>query len=250
MAWSNSLPHCTVSPAAPRLNVAENPTCILFFLKLPQAGCVKTRLGATIGANHATQIYHHFILDLGTQLQQLPHDIMVCHTPSTAAAALRQILPARWGYQAQRGTDLGERLVHGFATAFARGYERVVAIGSDSPDLPMGILASAFQDLVHQDCVIGPAQDGGYYTLGFTRKGFCPTVLSGIPWSTELAFTTTLKQLHHQGLRVQVLPPWFDVDTWADLWSFHCRHQGDSNRSHTLTYLDHHPSILFPYQTP
>ena len=75
-----------------------------------------------------------------------------------------------------------------FQRCFADGFTAVVLIGSDIPDLPPEILAEAFAALDSRGAVIGPAVDGGYYLIGFTKEMFAPGVFEGISWSTEAVF--------------------------------------------------------------
>jgi glycosyltransferase A (GT-A) superfamily protein (DUF2064 family) len=59
-----------------------------------------------------------------------------------------------------------------FIKGFNKNYEKLIVIGSDSPDIPSGIITDAFNKLEKYDSVIGPCKDGGFYLLGFTNKHF------------------------------------------------------------------------------
>src|SRR5262249_61869470 len=65
------------------------------------------------------------------------------------------------------------------------------------------------------DAVVGPCDDGGYYLIGLRKP--CAALFYGMPWSTERVLGLTLERSRRSGLRTHVLPPWFDVDTEADL---------------------------------
>jgi glycosyltransferase A (GT-A) superfamily protein (DUF2064 family) len=67
----------------------------------------------------------------------------------------------------------------------------------------------------HTDAVFGPAEDGGYYLVGLRRS--VPAVFQGITWSTPVVLAQTLRAAAAAGLRVHLLPPWYDVDTGTDL---------------------------------
>ncbi len=131
-----------------------------------------------------------------------------CDEIADAAAGMARL--------SQRGADLGQRLQDTFRRLFARGFRRVVVIGSDSPTLPVVILKGAFASLERaSDVVLGPAEDGGYYLLGATR--LLPRMFEKIPWGTERVMRATLAALDRCGARTIVLSPWHDVDRPRDL---------------------------------
>jgi rSAM/selenodomain-associated transferase 1 len=120
-------------------------------------------------------------------------------------------------YHPQEGADLGERMERAFRAIFAATVERAVLIGSDLPDLPAGILHEAMDALKQHDAVIGPAQDGGYYLIGFRKSGFLPEIFRGIIWSRPDVFDRTRQIFRRANTMVHLLPPWQDVDTIEDL---------------------------------
>src|SRR5207302_2932848 len=93
------------------------------------------------------------------------------------------------------------------------GAEAVVAIGTDSPTLPIEFIEQAFVLLDAADVVLGPASDGGYYLLGCGRK--VPPVFDGIAWGSPTVLAETVARLD-ASWQVALLPPWYDVDTLED----------------------------------
>jgi rSAM/selenodomain-associated transferase 1 len=89
----------------------------------------------------------------------------------------------------QPSGDLGARLRSAFETAFRKGAERALAIGSDAPDISPEILSQAVDSLQNHDVVIGPAADGGYYLIGMTRSR--PELFASIDWGTERVYAQT-----------------------------------------------------------
>ena len=92
-------------------------------------------------------------------------------------------------------------------------HDRIVVIGTDSPDLATQRIQEALQSLQNHDAVIGPTEDGGYYLLGLSKM--IPAVFENIPWSTNEVFQKTLKQLH--GYKTHILESHYDVDVIEDL---------------------------------
>ncbi len=190
---------------------------VLFFVKAPEPGRVKTRLATSIGSEAAGELYRCFVEDLAAMLDALDVDVVCCYQASEEDAEFLQWLGRRFRLAAQHGDDLGERMKHAFREAFASGVRRAVLIGSDSPDLASEIVEQALTALQTSDAVIGPSSDGGYYLLGFRADRFVTEVFDGIRWSTEYVYDQTLGVLNKYGRRVALLPRWHDVDTRSDL---------------------------------
>jgi glycosyltransferase A (GT-A) superfamily protein (DUF2064 family) len=94
-----------------------------------------------------------------------------------------------------------------------------IALGADSPGLPLRLVETAREALSKSDAVLGPCEDGGFYLLGLTS---CKVgLLSNIPWSQPDTFAQTLARLQQAGMSVSVLETWFDVDTPKDLEQLH-----------------------------
>jgi len=55
---------------------------------------------------------------------------------------------------------------------FPETFEEALLIGSDIPGLTTEVIEEAFTSLLTKDAVIGPADDGGYYLIGFRKKTF------------------------------------------------------------------------------
>jgi glycosyltransferase A (GT-A) superfamily protein (DUF2064 family) len=81
--------------------------------------------------------------------------------------------------------------------------------------LPAEYVERAVDLLTNSDVVIGPAEDGGYYLIGLRQKH--PGLFSDIAWSSSRVAAQTLERAATLGLTAARLPPWYDVDTPADL---------------------------------
>lgn len=195
----------------------QSSNCILFFLKAPTAGKVKTRLAAEIGEQAVVGLYRCFVEDLLATVEKVDSGLRLCIHPPGAMSEVRQWLGDRYSYRPQRGDDLGQRLKNAFAGAFEDGFSNVVAIGSDSPDLPEEFVREAFVKLESHDAVIGPASDGGYYLIGFSEHSFVPEAFENVAWSTSTVCDQTRARLAAQGMSAHLLPLWHDVDRQSDL---------------------------------
>ncbi len=116
----------------------------------------------------------------------------------------------------QRGPDLGARLDDALTTYLDSGYARVAIMNSDGPTLPPPALWQPSRPLgMVQTSRWDRAADGGYYLIGLRRPA--PRLLREVRMSTPSVLNDTLALASEEGLRVELLPPWYDVDEAADL---------------------------------
>ncbi len=193
---------------------------ILVFLKHPKPGRVKTRLAATTSPEKAAQIYRRLVREVFARLPEGPEVIVMFDPPEERDAVagwileMRPSLAPRLQFVAQQGPGLGERLTHAFARAFAAGFEKVAAIGTDCIDMTSQHFDAVWHGLENHDCVLGPANDGGYYLIGL--KAMHAAVFEGIAWSTATVYQQTLHQLAGAGLSLHELPVLSDIDDEKD----------------------------------
>lgn len=192
-------------------------TCLLLFAKSPIKGQVKTRLAAEVGEDFEVELYKCFVEDMISLIENIGVRSKLCFYPANMKSTFSEWLGEQHCYRPQTGDNLGERLKNAFDSAFEEDFSKVVAIGSDSPDLPEEFLRLAFKELESHDAVIGPGSDGGYYLIGFSRTSFLPVAFDGIAWSTSAVCKQTVEILKRHKLKIYLLPEWYDVDTRSDL---------------------------------
>lgn len=186
--------------------------------KAPVIGGGKTRLTSPdFGEEHIARIASAFLADTAALLTHplLPARVVLSldGAPATLPLSL-QSLPV----VPQAEGDLGQRLPHLFATQFAvPGTRNVCVIGTDTPHLPLAFLVEAFSRLASPDTdvVFGPSDNGGYYLVGMNRM--VPELFHDIPWSSADVLMASQERARSAGARVALLPPWYDIDTPADL---------------------------------
>jgi len=198
-------------------NMKLNDRCLLFFIKSPEEGKVKSRLASVIGDERAANLYRDFITQMLSTLRRGDFPFHICFYPHNALKGVKEWLGDQHHYIPQKGKDLGERMSNAFRKAFDTGFKRVVLVGSDIPDLPLEVIEEAFISLKEEDAAIGPAYDGGYYLIGFKEKTFSPQVFERMAWGTERVFEDTMKVLKNLNQRVHTLPYLRDIDTVDDL---------------------------------
>lgn len=191
--------------------------CILFFVRAPEIGKVKTRLAGVIGHDAALRLYKSFVADELDMLRNLFFDVIICYHPHSARQTIGNWLNEAFYFMAQSGKDLGQRMGNAFEEAFSLDYQKALLIGSDLPDLSSAIILDAFDHLARHDAVIGPCQDGGYYLIGFRRDTYSREVFMQISWGTDQVFNQTLMRFNKKNLNSYTLPKWRDIDDYEDL---------------------------------
>lgn len=195
---------------------------VIVMCKAPRAGESKTRLAPVLTAEGAAALAACFFVDVCAGAAAEGRELLVAYAPADGRAPLEELLrvddfAGRVRWLEQRGRDLGERLTDAAARAFAAGCGPVVVLGADSPTLPAAYVARALEGLGAggADAALGPAVDGGYYLVGLARPA--PALFRAVSWSTPRAYAETAANAARLGLRLLELPPWYDVDTPADL---------------------------------
>jgi uncharacterized protein len=201
----------------------DDTRCLLLFVKYPDRGKVKSRLSKEFGEDTVLPLYEAFVLDVLETVNKAKYRFKICFHPPSAREKIVSWLGKSYVYMPQNGSDLGEKMKNAFASAFSEGFEKVMLVGSDIPDLPKEIFDQAFAS--DGEAVIGPATDGGYYLIGFQRDTFLPHIFEGMQWSTASVFGRTMEIFRKHSVKVHILPQWRDVDTPEDLRAFYERNR-------------------------
>jgi uncharacterized protein len=195
---------------------AMGRSVVVIMAKQPEVGQTKTRLCPPLSPAGAAELYAALLNDTITLVSRLRGiRLAVAVTPPAAIDALRPSVPGDAILVPVEGTDIGVCLSQATGHLFADGFCHVLALNSDGPTLPAAYIEQADALLGPSDVVLGPSEDGGYYLVGLRRP--TPDLFRDIAWSTARVTTQTLERAAALGLSVALLPPWYDVDTAADL---------------------------------
>lgn len=189
---------------------------LLVVAKRPSAGRTKTRLTPPLSPAAAAALYECFLCDTLDLVRRLPGVTpAIAFLPAEERAYFEQLAPD-FELVPQAGASLGERLDNALTCFFAAGYRQVAIMNSDAPSLPLAYLAAAFEMLARgADVVLGPCDDGGYYLIGLKRPA--SRLLRQVRMSTPNVLADTLALATGDGLHVELLPPWYDVDDAGSL---------------------------------
>jgi rSAM/selenodomain-associated transferase 1 len=121
-------------------------------------------------------------------------------------------VPRGWHVVPQVVGDLGARL----DAAVGETDGPALVLGMDTPQVTSRSLDDAWATLLAPgvDAVLGPARDGGYWTIGVRTPK--PGLFDGVEMSTADTGRQQRARLDALGLTVATLAELRDVDTWAD----------------------------------
>ena len=100
--------------------------------------------------------------------------------------AQRTRLPIHTSYStSQRGNTFGERLANAIEDTFAMGYDQVITMGNDCPDLTPETLLEVRNRLFDSEMVLGPTPDGGTYLIGLSKEAYHRERFIKMRWQSE-----------------------------------------------------------------
>jgi rSAM/selenodomain-associated transferase 1 len=189
---------------------------LVIMAKQPAVGRTKTRLCPPLTPAEAVALYKAMLQDtIGLVADVEGVRLAIAVTPPEATDSFRPISPPDVILLGVAGADIGDCLSQVLGRLLADGHSQAIALNSDGPTLPAAYLRPAIARLDDADVVLGPSEDGGYYLIGLTQPQ--PELFQDIEWSTEQVTAQTVARAEAMGLSVALLPPWYDVDTSADL---------------------------------
>ncbi|HWF23896.1 MAG TPA: TIGR04282 family arsenosugar biosynthesis glycosyltransferase [Solirubrobacteraceae bacterium] len=181
---------------------------LLVIAKEPLPGRAKTRLTPPCTPAQAARLAEAALNDTLD---------VVAKTPAARKVLIFEGNPQTWrrpGFEviAQRGQGLAARL----ASAFDDIGGPALLVGMDTPQLTPELLLDGMRALRAPgvDAVLGPALDGGYWSIGLTRR--IAGAFEGVPMSSHSTCVRQRTRLHELGLRIHEQPRLRDVDTIED----------------------------------
>lgn len=198
--------------------VPSTQTTVMMFTRYPEPGRTKTRLIPYLGSEGAANLQRlmteHLLARLRAGLDGRSVSLQV-HFDGGSLGQMQTWLGTEMQYCAQVGDSLGDRLTSAFRQSFEAGLTKVIAIGSDCPDIEAAQVLQALEGLDQADLVLGPAADGGYYLIGLRQ--FWPQVFSNIAWGSAKVLEQTKRVAAEHHLSMTFLSALADIDRPEDL---------------------------------
>ena len=112
----------------------------------------------------------------------------------------------------QQGATFGARLKHEAEKVFTKGYENLLIIGNDCPQLDSSLLEKAANLCEAGKTPLGPTEDGGIYLIGLSKSTFESLDFENLPWETSDLFCAFEALVHPE-----ILPTYTDIDSPQEL---------------------------------
>ncbi len=184
-------------------------------------------LGAQGAVHLHRQLVAHILQEVNTFLTAQNSPELAIYYDGDSHQQMRDWLGSGYTYKKQQGEHLGQRMAEALIHGTVMG-KNPILIGSDCPRINRTILNDAFKAFTHNDIVLGPAHDGGYYLVGIAasiQPSVCSQLFKQISWGTDTVLSQTLVQIKKLNLRYHLLDKLHDIDTPEDLKYFnYCPH--------------------------
>lgn len=227
---------------------------IIMYTRVPLAGRTKTRLMPYLSPEQCRELHENFLKKICHICEEVEADVLVFCTPWEERARLTKLWDKEFPMYPQTGKDLGEGMADAFRQAFALGYEKVLLMGTDVPQVKAETLRQQFDNLDTADIVINPTRDGGYFLIGM--KHSYEEIWHVRQYGTGTVFEETLAHMRALKLAVTVGETYLDIDTPEDLqifWREECLHCGKCTKQCTflakygmdLVSFAEHPKLAY-----
>lgn len=117
----------------------------------------------------------------------------------------------------QRGTDFATRFTNALQDIYNLGFEKVISVGNDTPQLTKKHLLAAVNKLETCPLVLGPSQDGGFYLMGLSKEHFDRDAFLNLPWQTASLTRSIIRLVQARKIHAELLPALYDIDSSADI---------------------------------
>jgi len=120
----------------------------------------------------------------------------------------------------QQGNSFGEKFSNAIKTIFNKGFENVITLGNDCPNLSVNNILTAEDNLKFNRTTLGPAKDGGIYLMAINKDSFDFDHFKNLQWQTDRLFSSITEFLSKIGKSTSILVKKADIDSYADLINF------------------------------
>lgn len=115
----------------------------------------------------------------------------------------------------QTGVTFGHRISNATNDVFELGYEKIIIVGNDCPELGINHLNETLQSFNDKDIVLGRDKRGGAFLIGITRNVFDLVGFSALKWQTAHLFIDLLQLADPE--RGHIIASLRDINAFPDL---------------------------------
>lgn len=120
----------------------------------------------------------------------------------------------------QQGNTFGEKFAHAFQSIFDQGFNHVISVGNDSPNLTTHFLTTAVKSVQNGDLVLGPNWNDGVYLIGLSKDQFDASSFAVLPWQTSQIGAALDNYAYNQFLQPVYLEKLADINSEEDLVNY------------------------------
>jgi uncharacterized protein len=187
---------------------------LIILVKNPVLGKVKTRLAKTVGDVNALKIYQHLLRNTQEVTAELNNiDKFIFYDEYIPANDIWN--DGEYERELQKGNNLSEKFINVFNDTFQKGYEKVIVLMPDCPNIKDVLIKKAFNEFNNNDIVVGPTTDGGFYLIGLKKLHL--SLFVNKEYSTPTVTEELKTEAKNLNLSLAELPTFTDVDTEEDL---------------------------------
>ena len=119
----------------------------------------------------------------------------------------------------QEGTTFGERFTKAIEIVFNKGYDFIITLGNDTPQLKVAHILEAERQVQSNKFVLGPSTDGGFYLMGLSKSQFERTNFKKLNWQTSSLYKQLFDQISNLNTSIFKLERLCDIDATVDVRS-------------------------------
>ncbi|MHC6179803.1 TIGR04282 family arsenosugar biosynthesis glycosyltransferase [Clostridium sp. JNZ X4-2] len=194
---------------------------LILMTRVPIPGKTKTRLMEFLTGEECAKLHTRFLLDVFRVCSMLGSgiDIYLTYTPKENLSYMRDIIPSYINIFPQSGNDLGNKMDNAINKVLYKGYEKVILIGTDIPEIQPSYIKKAFYILEDKDVCLGPTEDGGYYLIGMKER-YSEIFSNNIRWGKKSVIEGTMDIANRSNKTIGFTHKCCDIDTKSDLIKF------------------------------
>lgn len=177
----------------------ENKSVILFFARTATAEMqVKKLCSKRESINN--QLHHFLYKKSLTELYKTGLPVFVCDESK------------------QQGNNFGSRIHNAIQACFNNGYNSVITVGSDCPELKAEDILHCHRELNKGNNVLGPDNRGGIYLMGIQQKFFSVIDLLHIEWNSTKVLSQLKSSFLNSSTDIYLLNTLTDVNSQKDFF--------------------------------
>jgi len=117
----------------------------------------------------------------------------------------------------QVGNSFGSRYSNALQSIYSKGYDAIISIGNDCPNLSVNHILQAKEVLENGGTALGPTNDGGFYLIGLPKQQFDLKRFASFSWNTKNLLDQVYADLLRNNANCTALQKLQDVNYFFDL---------------------------------